>query len=353
MGNNNKIKVLIVDDSFFMRNLLSAVLSSDQEISIVGTAKDGLEAIEKVKTLAPDIITMDLRMPGMDGCEAIKKIMEITNNTRNIIMVSAFTREGAQETLICLRAGAVDFILKPSGEISLDIDKVKEELIKKIKIAYNAQMQSALKIPDVIRKPEKNIKNKSVDIVVIGASTGGPKLIEEMLPKVPSNINFSIIIAQHMPKHFTESFAKHLSKISKIKVFEASDGQEVERGCAYVAPGEYDSRLSIYTDKGVARVIFKIVPDRGMDNLTPSINEIMKSAALTYGSNVIGVILTGMGNDGEEGSKEIKKRKGYVIAQDPEECAVSSMPLAVIKKGLTDEILESKRIIKRILDLAS
>lgn len=345
------IKVLIVDDSFFMRKLLRELLSVDPQIEVVGEAHDGVEAIGEVIRLNPDVITMDYNMPRMNGIETIEHILKDTGRHPAIIMVSATTKEGAEETFACLRAGAVDYILKPSGELSLDIEKIGSEIISKIKVACNATVRKFEPLKEY-RGP-KTVKNVNTQkIVAIGASTGGPPIIEDILAGLPGNLDAAVLITQHMPPNFTRSFAERLDRISELVVIEAAGGEEIKNGMGFVAPGGFHMLLIEEKKQGVTKNYIKLTEDPLVNNFRPSVDVMMQSIAKKdCKEKCVGVILTGMGEDGREGIRAIKQAGGYIIAQEPRTAAVGTMPNAVIKAGIADAILTPLNIAKKILDL--
>lgn len=344
-----KIKVLIVDDSFFMRKLLRKLLDSDPDIEVVGEAKDGKMAIEEILKLKPDVVTMDYNMPKMTGAEATREILKRAERPPAILMLSAYTKEGAEETFESLRAGAVDFITKPSGELSLDIDEIKSEILEKVKIAAKARVKKFKRLKSKVVREIKKIKKGKAKAIVIGASTGGPPVVEDILSELPANLQATVFIVQHMPKYFTESFAQRLDRFSKLRVKEAKSGDIVENGVGFVAPGNFHMRLR----QSDSKIIVQLTTEPPRYGLRPAIDITMISAGEIYGSNLIGIVLTGMGKDGTEGSAIIKKNGGYIIAQDPKTAAVASMPEAVIKEKLADEILPPEKIAKRIIELTT
>ena len=348
----NKIRVLIVDDSFFMRKLLREILDSDSEIEVIGEAKNGAEAIGEASRLKPDVITMDYKMPKLNGAQATEKILEGPEPLPVIIMLSAYARKEAKETLKILRAGAVDFILKPSGELSLDIDKIKEEIIRKIKIASRAKIQrhKPLRI-----KEKKSIKERksAIKVVIIGASTGGPPVLENIISKLPSSLAAAVLVIQHMPAHFTKIFAERLSEISEIPVKEAEENDIIKIGQVIVARGGFQMKIKEENDGKISKKMIYLTKEPGKYGLCPSIDVSMLSASRVYFNQIVGVILTGMGEDGLEGIKAIKAVHGYVIVQEPVTAVIDSMPKAIIKNGLADEILPPDKIAQRIVELST
>lgn len=353
----DKIRVLIVDDSFFMRKLIREILSSDPEIEIIDDAKDGVEAIGKAARLEPDVIIMDYNMPQMNGAEATQKILGKVEKLPVILMLSAYTTEGAEATLECLRAGAVDFIAKPSGELSLDIDKVSEEIITKVKKLAQAQVKKFEKIKSFkkSKKPLVKIEKKGTKIIVIGASTGGPPILEDIFANLPEDLNAVIIVVQHMPKYFTETFAKRLDKVSPLFVKEAERGEVLKAGMAFIAPGGYHTKIEKRKKENDLdfEMVINLTKEPIEYGFWPSIDVSMMSVAQYYPYGIIGILLSGMGGDGVEGLRAIKSVNGHNIVQDPATAVVASMPEAAIREGLEDEILPPEKIAKRIIELTT
>ena len=342
------IRLLIVDDSPFMRRAISSLVEGESDIKVVGTAKDGQDAIRQIQDLKPDIATMDIEMPVMDGLTALKIIME--KFPIPIIMLSSLTEEGAKETLDALDLGAADYIPKNLSNVSLNILKIKDDLISKIraitakkyffKPRSNEQTSGVFKTAP-FKESETAVKNNKIDIVAIGSSTGGPKALQDVIPKLPQNFPVPIIIVQHMPKAFTGSFAERLSSISHIKVIEAAGGEIIKPGTAYLSPG--DKHLSIVKEN---RAGFAISLSNEPEDLInrPSVSVMMESVAKGYPGKALGVILTGMGSDGLMGMKKIKETGGKTIAQDEATCVVYGMPKAVVDADLADMVLPIYKI---------
>jgi len=297
----SKIRVLVVDDSLFMRKAISNLLNSDPKISVIGTAKDGEEALQKISELNPDVITLDIEMPRMDGLTTLKEIMR--RKPLPVIMLSALTKKGAKETFTALEYGAVDYVLKPSGTVSLDLKLVKDQLIAKIKTA-------------ALTKP---LMHKTIK----------PSTVAKSIPPT--------LIVQHMPEGFTRFFAEHLDEKCQFKVKEAENGDQISRGLALVAPGGYHMLVQkngrILLDKGPR-----------VHNVRPAVDPMMFSVAEAYSSKVVGVLLTGMGKDGAKGMKAIKEKGGTTIAQDEKTCVVFGMPKAAIEEGCVDIVLPLHKI---------
>lgn len=342
------VRVLIVDDSAFMRNALSNMLSSDAEINIVGTARDGLEAVQKAARLKPDIITMDVDMPMMDGIEALRRIMEKTPVP--VIMVSSLTTEGASATIKALELGAVDFIPKNLSELSVNILKIKPMLIEKIKLIARKGM------PAVRRRQSAppagggmdaawRMSGRRIGLVSIGTSTGGPRTLQEIIPTFPKDFPVPLVVAQHMPRNFTRTFADRLNQLSRIVVKEAEDGEPLKNGVAYIAPGGGHIRL---VRRGIDVFVNIFKNDEYI--YRPSVDHLLFSSAECFPGRCLAVILTGMGNDGLKGAEAVKKEGGRVFAQDEETCTVYGMPRAVVEAGVVDKILPAHEIAGEIIN---
>ena len=337
---NNKIRVLIVEDSFLMRKITSDIVSSDPQLEVVDKARNGKEALEKVFALRPDVVTLDVNLPILDGLAVLEEIMR--KQPTRIIMLSAHTQQGAAATITALELGAIDFISKPSGEISSDLPKLKNEIIFKIKMAAEIDFDkflSTLKPSEVLRPTIERESLEIKKIVVIGASTGGPKAILQIMRDIPPNIPAAFLIVQHMPEGFTLSFAERVSWESGIKAKEAKEGDIVLRSKAYIAPAGYHMILEKLWDKEGDKLKIRLDQRPPVNFVRPSVSVTMSSVVEVFSPNVIGVILTGMGKDGLEGAREIKQRGGFLIAQDEATSVVWGMPKMIIEEGLADSIL--------------
>jgi two-component system, chemotaxis family, protein-glutamate methylesterase/glutaminase len=331
---DKKIKVLVVDDSFLMRKIISDIINSDPDLEVIGKAKDGQEALEKIAGLSPDVVTLDINLPVVDGIDVLEKVMK-THPTR-IIMFSAYSRSGANATIRALELGAVDFIAKPAGEISLGLDKLRDEILTKIKTAAGINLDKYLiAASGGAAAPARPAKAVIKKLVVIGASTGGPKAILDIMQGMGDNLSACFIIVQHMPKGFTLSFAERISWQSGMRAKEAEEGDELGAGKVFVAPAGY--HMTIDRDHDSVRV--RLNQDPMVNFVRPSIDVTMFSAAEVFGKDCIAVILTGMGKDGAEGSKKIKEAGGTVIIQDEKSSVVWGMPRSVFKEGIVDEVL--------------
>ncbi len=347
---NAKIRVLVIDDSLFMRTLISDILNSDPEIKVIDTAKDGEEAITKISKLKPDCATLDLAMPGWDGLTTLKHIME--QYPTPVIILSAHSKKDAEITVECLNAGAVGFVLKPSGEMSLDIESVKHELLEQVKAASGVHVAN---IKSLIGARPGRLKQRRVaadKIIVIGASTGGPQTLEKILYSLPINLAVPVVIVQHAPSlFFTESLAEHLKKACDIEVKVAEDKEVLRAGTVYFAPAGFETR--IITDKSTDNhglsVRIRVENPRESVLLSPSIDITMESAALAYKGNTIGIILTGMGRDGLQGMRAIKAAGGSTLAQD-ESSLIFGMPKEVIDAQAADKVLPAERIADAMME---
>jgi len=330
------IRALVVDDSFFMRKLISDMLNSDPSIEVIDTARDGEEAIRKVKKEKPDVVTLDLVMPGLDGLATLKRIM--AESPTPVIMLSGYTKKGADVTLDCLEAGAVSFILKPSGSLSLDIDKVREQLLEEITASANVNVKKIKLLP--VKKPIlRRVKPVKEKIVVIGASTGGPSSLELLMSTIPASFSVPILIVQHMPAKFTQSLAEHLNRNCVLSVKEAEDGEVIQAKNVYVAPGDFHMIVKTKKIRGYTKHVICLNKDPPVNRFRPSIDVTMQSVVEVYGGNTIGIILTGIGKDGMMGMKAIKENGGKTIAQDEESSLIFGMPRAVIENGYADKVL--------------
>jgi two-component system chemotaxis response regulator CheB len=338
------VKVLVVDDSVVMRKVITRILEKDPQIHVAGTAVDGRDAMEKIEALQPDVMTLDIEMPVMNGIEVLKQVM--AKRPMPVIMMSALTREGADITIEALNLGACDFITKDFTGFTSSTASIGGELIGKIKDVAKNKARFLLKRLDAIKRPvmlnpDRNIRH---EILSIGASTGGPPALQRILSSLPKDFPVPVVIAQHMPKIFTQSFAQRLNALSQLEVKEAEDKEVLKAGVALVAPG--DTHIGLRR-RGRDVVVEFMSGDRFI--YRPSVDLLMSTTAETYESLSIGVILTGMGSDGLAGMKEMKSKKGYVIAQNEETCVVYGMPRAVVNANITDAVLPLDRIPEEIM----
>lgn len=352
----DKIKVLVVDDSAFMRKVLSDIINSDPQLLVIGTARNGQDALAKIVELNPDVVTMDVEMPQMDGMTTLETLMR--QKPLPIIMLSSLTKAGAEMTIRALQMGAVDFIAKPSGQISLDIENLKDEIIRKIIVAAGTRkkMQNLSTIPDFISPVSTIAVEKKIDIdkqlkkvIVIGTSTGGPKALNHVLPRFPANLNAAVLVVQHMPAGFTKSLAERLNSMSRIKVKEAEDDEQIMPGCAYIAPGDYHLRVLGKQSGNTQRLMVKLGQDPPRGGHRPSVDEMFTSVAEQFWGSIIGVIMTGMGSDGTAGLQHIKKKGAQVIAEHQSSCVVYGMPKSAIESGNVNIIAPVTEIADEVL----
>ena len=332
----------MVDDSLVMRQLLTEILEKDPGIEVVGTAKNGVEAVIKTVEFQPSVVTLDIEMPKMDGLTALQYIMN--ENPVPVIMLSAMNKRQADIVIKALEMGAVDFIAKTSGTLSLDIEKVKEDIIMKIKDAAKVKVeQISPKSFEKILVSDFKIKSGETRVITIGASTGGPKALLEVLSSLPRDLPAGVLIVQHMPEGFTQSLAERLNWQTSLEVKEAKEGDKIESGIVYIAPGNMHMQVDgnkIHLSNGVK-----------VNYTRPSIDVLMESVAKHYGPNAIGVLMTGMGSDGANGMKLIKENSGRTIAQDQDTCAVFGMPKAAIDLKAADKVVPLKRIAKELVKM--
>lgn len=317
------IKLLIVDDSAFMRRIISDIVEEIDGVEVVGIARNGLEALEKIPRLNPDIITLDIEMPKLNGIETLKKIKE--HYKIPVIMLSSHT--GTDVTIEALQVGALDFIEKPS-DLNSNISNFKQEFEIKLKSVFG-------------KRPVKNISNLSkcingecnnIRAVVIATSTGGPKALVSLISKLPDRIKTPIFIVQHMPKGFTTSLANRMDNESKIKVLEAEDGMLIQSNTVYLAPGDF--HMTLESNR------IRINDGDKLHGVRPAADYLFNTAAPIYKENLMGIILTGMGKDGTDGMSTVKKYGGYNIAQSENTCVVYGMPGSAVSKGVVDEVLD-------------
>ncbi len=353
-----KIKVLVVDDSAFMRKAIRGMLDDDPDITVIDVARNGKEAVTKVAELKPDVVTMDVEMPVMDGITALKLIMAETPTP--VIMLSSLTVEGAKATLDAFELGALDFIPKHLDELSFNIFKVKEMITGKIKAVANTRVRKKVHNDSVttIKDRRIGIKNDAhpaahhsahrIALVAIGASTGGPKAVQEVIESLPEGLPVAIIIVQHMPRNFTAPYAERLNHFSHLKVKHAENGDIIEPGVVYVAPGGCQMRV-VKKNALQARLVIETEPADSI--YKPSVDISFKSVAESFPGRALGVILTGMGNDGMQGMKAIKQTGGKTLAQDEASCVVYGMPKAVIDENIQDKIVSLDNMAGEIVNM--
>jgi two-component system chemotaxis response regulator CheB len=342
-----KIRVLIVDDSAFMRKVLETILVTDENVQVVGHAKDGREAVRLSESLKPDVITMDINMPVMDGLQATAEIM--TTNPRPIVVVSSESRQGAASTLRALELGAIEFVAKPSSGIDLDMHSVREDLLRKVRLAAkvrvvrsasrvaseikNAAARTSAPPPAPASRPAASSPDQRFPVVVLAASTGGPATVMRLAPGFTRDFPAAVILVQHMPAAFTTQYATQLSEFTGVRVKEAENNETLTPGTFYICPGGQHLRIMptgrIQLDGSSGRI----------KGYLPNIDITMESVAAFAGPLSIGVILTGMGNDGSAGASAIKSAGGMVLAQDEATSVIFGMPAEAIKAGAVSQVL--------------
>jgi two-component system, chemotaxis family, protein-glutamate methylesterase/glutaminase len=347
---NKKFRVLIVDDSAFMRKVLEAIFNADSQLQVAGHAKDGREAVALAESLKPDVITMDINMPHVDGLQATAEIM--TTNPRPIVIVSSESKEGAASTLKALELGAIEFVAKPSSGIDLDMQSVKEDLLRKVRMAAKVRVvRTASRLVSTLQKSNGNGGQKAAPaaaaptaapssgldqrfpVVVLAASTGGPATVMRLAPGFTREFPGAVILVQHMPASFTTQYATQLAEFTGIRVKEAEPNESLQPGTFYICPGGQHLRVTptgrIQLDGSSGRI----------NGYLPNIDVTMESVAAYAGAMSIGAILTGMGNDGAIGAKAIKTAGGLVLAQDEATCVIFGMPAEAIKANAVDQVL--------------
>ncbi|MDR1873510.1 MAG: chemotaxis response regulator protein-glutamate methylesterase [Synergistaceae bacterium] len=340
----SKIRVLIVDDSALMRRMLGDILNGDPRIEVIATARDGVDGLDKLRALSPDVVTLDVEMPKKDGLTMLEEMMK--ERPTPVIMVSSLTQEGAQTTLRALALGCVDFVAKPSSAISLDIKEVGAELISKVVMASAARVRVPAKKDSPAAEQLRRVfpgavpKGAKRDIVAVAASTGGPVALQQLLSRLPGNFPLPVVITQHMPKDFTASFARRLNSLSDLSVVEGREGMELKPGLVVIAPG--GAHLIVKRRGGVPCCSLSDAPP--VLSVKPSANIMFLSAADEFGGKVIGVILTGMGRDGAEGAVALHAKGAYIIAESQETCVVYGMPKAAVEAGVVDDLLPLSEI---------
>lgn len=341
----DKIKVLIVDDSLFMRAAIKKTLDKDGRFEIIGQAKDGKDGVDKVESLSPDVVTMDFNMPVMNGAQAVREIMK--SKPTPVIMFSAHTKQGARETFEALAAGAIDFVTKPSGEVSANLAEIEADLIGKLTAAVGSRPRAVK--PVVSRKPPDGSVLSTWPpggprVVFVAVSTGGPAALSRVIPALPADIPFGVVIVQHMPAQFTSTLAERLDSISAVKVREAKDGDTPRQGVVLIAPG--DRHLEV-GERG------KLTLTSGplVNGCRPSADVTMASAAKVFGRRAIGLVMTGMGRDGTAGLKAIKAAHGPTVAQDKATSVIFGMPKAAIDAGVVDKVVALDAIAQTLTSL--
>ena len=345
-----KTRVVVVDDSALVRSLLSAIINRQTDMECVGTAADPLIAREMIRTLNPDVITLDVEMPRMDGIDFLAKLMRLRPTP--VVMVSTLTERGADVTLRALELGAIDFVAKPKVGVADGLRLLADDITDKVRVAAQAHMRrptaaSATTATDKPPAPVSAIGRLSTEkVVFIGASTGGTEATKEVLVNLPPDCP-AIVITQHMPAGFTKSYAARLDGLCRIRVAEARDGERILPGHAYIAPGG-TAHLSV--ERSGANYIARVVEGEAVNRHRPSVEVLFKSAARVAGPNALGIMLTGMGADGASAMKEMRDAGSYNLVQDEASCVVFGMPKEAIAAGAANEVLPLSQIAPRLIE---
>jgi len=347
-------KILIVDDSALMRKLLREIFEKEGDF-VIETARNGKEAIEKNLSFQPDVITLDINMPEMDGITALAHIMN--QRPVPVVMVSSLTEKGALATFEALNLGAVDYVTKPGGTISLNIDEIRDEIISKVRSATRAKLKTKALVRKIREErekilkpsPPKEVSTKDERLVLIGVSTGGPRTLEEILPELPADFPMPVIVAQHMPPTFTKSFAERLNSICELNVVEVDHPTPVETGTIYIGKGG----TYVVLARRAQKLIVHSKPENPSFLWHPSV-EILGRSALEHcdPQKIIAVMLTGMGYDGADAFTEIKKRGGKTIAESEESAVVFGMPRELIERNGATVVLPAEKIAKQLIKWA-
>jgi two-component system chemotaxis response regulator CheB len=350
----DKIKVMVVDDSVVVRKIVTDVLSEDPMITVVGTAPNGRLAVAKLAQLEPDLVTMDIEMPEMNGIEAVRAI-RATRNRVPIIMFSTLTERGASATLDALSAGANDYVTKPAnvGSVAQSMESVRQQLTPKIKALTGRPLTGGptatpAMAPIAVRPPAPRTRAvKEPAVLVIGSSTGGPEALTKVLPLLPATLPVPVLLVQHMPPVFTRQFAQRLDRLCALTVVEAGDGTPLLPGTVHIAPGDF--HLTIGSSGAARRTALNQAPPENF--CRPAVDVLFRSAVAAYDGAVLGVVLTGMGSDGRVGAGQIREAGGTVIAQDQATSVVWGMPGAVTQAGFADEVVPLGRVAEAVLRL--
>ncbi|MBT2657791.1 chemotaxis response regulator protein-glutamate methylesterase [Bacillus sp. ISL-18] len=337
--------VLVVDDSAFMRRAISLILEKDSQFFVIGIARNGIEAIEKVQRLQPDLVTMDVEMPEMNGLQALKQIMK--TSPVPVVMLSSRTGEGAYETLQALESGAVDFFLKDSLIKVRDDQEKVQEFLHRLKGIAEAKLPRKIEVAPSQKRVIKKSGQRQTDLVFIGCSTGGPSALQTILPRIPEDFPVPVVVAQHMPLGFTKPLADRFNNLCKLRVMEAQSGQTVEVGNIYIAPSGFQTQFERKAD---GSIVFRIEKQEGVKALyKPCVDITLHSAAPIYRDRLLTVILTGMGVDGMQGCGLVKKYGGHVFVEAEESCVVYGMPKAVLEAGYADKQFLLSRMHQEII----
>ncbi len=342
-----KIRVLVVDDSAFMRRMLTKMIESDPKCKVTKTAGDGVEALKAIEKLRPDVVTLDIELPEIDGLTCLGYIME--QFPTPVVMVTGFSEFLGEETIKALEYGAVGFVHKPNGSVSRNMSQIEQYLISQIKLASRVDVTklTPVTIEGAKKKVQKPVAKTTNKIVTIASSSGGPRALSQIIPKLPAGLPAAVLVVQHMPAEFISSFAKRLDWESNLNVKVAEDAEPIQQGKVLIAPADFYCRIESKGNNGEA--IKLTIPEKEKNFYFTSANEAMISLAPIYGRNAIGVVLTGMGNDGTEGLRAIKKCGGYTIAEDESTAIVNGMPKSAVQAGVIDNVVALPQIAGEIV----
>jgi len=343
------IRVLVVDDSAYVRKVVKQMLSRSPFIDVVGTARDGVEALQKVEQLNPDVVTCDLIMPGMDGTEFVRE--QMARKPLPIVIVS-IANESGELALAALDAGAIDFVQKPTALATEKIFEVSDELIEKVKAAANISINNLHPMPSLRAietvQPAPAKRAGLIDVIVLGISTGGPQALKYLIPQLPADLAVPIAVVLHMPVGYTEMYARKLDEMSRLKVIEARQGDALEPGVMLLAPA--GRHLTFRRDDNGK--VAAHLDSRPFDTPhRPSVDVLFQSAAETFGNRALGVVMTGMGTDGRQGAAWIKAQGGMIFTEAEETCVVYGMPCSVVEAGLSDRSVPLERMAQAILEV--
>lgn len=365
MSSQAKVRVVVCDDSIFMRRAITRMLSSDPGVEIVGQAKTGEEALSLCDELKPDVLTLDIEMPVMDGLTALRKLrIRMRGEAPSVLMCSSLTKDGSHEALRALRLGAADVIGKDPREVGAGNEAFRDDLVKKVRAIAEAPMRRSGRIVGAaslgggvrrvsgaagapgatsgeVKEPPE-LRGSRFSLVAIGSSTGGPPVLERLITALPASLSVSVVVAQHMPAMFTKSLAERLDQQAAVTVVHGEHGMPVLPGAVYIAPGGEHTRVVRTAGTGRPRLEIGVEPSAA--HYRPSVNELFRTAGELMGPKALGVMLTGMGEDGLEGSHVLKARGGVLLAQSASSCVVYGMPRAVIEAGLADGVLPPERL---------
>jgi two-component system chemotaxis response regulator CheB len=346
--NARPVSVLVVDDSAFMRTALARMVNSDPALRVTGTAQNGMQALERIVELQPDVVTLDVEMPGLNGLETLKRIMH--DLPRPVIMVSSLTQAGAETTLEALEIGAFDYVSKQESLTALDVVKIRDDLVARIKAAAEmSHRRSAFHAPSrpaPVRNPVSRTLAVQPTVVALGTSTGGPKALQQMLPLLPGDLPVGVLVVQHMPVGFTGPFASRLDLLCQLQVKEAAHDQTIEAGVVYIAPA--GQHLTVMRRNSAKVVTWLSASPEGTLH-RPSVDVMMLSVAEVFGALAMGVIMTGMGADGVQGMKAIRNAGGLTVGQDEASCTVYGMPRSCAEAGVLQRVVSLAQIPGEIL----